>query len=65
MHTAADGVATVLVADDPFAAVQDVVEAVGMLQATGPALPFAGGAVGYFAYDLVRRVEPIGPGARR
>ena len=39
VHTAADGVATMLAADDPFAAVQDVVEAVGMLPATGPALP--------------------------
>ena len=62
VHTAADGVVTILDAEDPFAAVQDVVEAVGMLPAAGPALPFAGGAVGYFAYDLVRRVEPIGPG---
>jgi len=62
VHTAADGAVTILNADDPFAAVQDVVEAVGMLPATGPPLPFAGGAVGYFAYDLVRGVEPIGPG---
>jgi anthranilate synthase component 1 len=26
-----------------------------------PELPFAGGAVGMFAYDLVRTVEPLGP----
>jgi anthranilate synthase component 1 len=26
-----------------------------------PELPFAGGAVGLFAYDLVRTVEPLGP----
>ena len=23
--------------------------------------PFSGGAVGYFGYDLVRTVEPLGP----
>ncbi|MGI8714271.1 MAG: anthranilate synthase component I [Solirubrobacteraceae bacterium] len=27
----------------------------------GLSLPFAGGAVGFFAYDLVRSVEPLGP----
>ena len=31
-----------------------------MQHAAGSALPFAGGAVGYFSYDLVRQVEPIG-----
>ena len=59
-QTAVDGAVTVLDAIDPFAAVQDVVEAVGMLPSTGPAAPFAGGAVGYFAYDLIRTVERIG-----
>ena len=29
--------------------------------APSPGLPFAGGAVGLFAYDLVRTVEPLGP----
>ena len=62
VHTTADGVASILDGGDPFAAVQDVVEAVGMLPSAGPALPFAGGAVGFFGYDLVRQVEPIGPG---
>ncbi len=60
IHTAADGTATALEASDPFAAVQDVVEAVGMQPAAGSASPFAGGAVGYFSYDLVRQVEAIG-----
>ncbi len=60
VHTAADGTVTALESTDPFAAVQDVVEAVGMLPAAGPASPFAGGAVGYFSYDLVRQVEQIG-----
>ncbi len=35
VHTTADGVASILDADDPFAAVQDVVEAVGMLPCRG------------------------------
>jgi anthranilate synthase component I len=29
--------------------------------APSPGLPFAGGAVGMFAYDLVRTAEPLGP----
>jgi anthranilate synthase component 1 len=34
----------------------------GSRQAPLPGLPpFAGGAVGYFGYDLVRTVEPLGP----
>ncbi|HEX2015187.1 MAG TPA: anthranilate synthase component I [Solirubrobacteraceae bacterium] len=45
---------------DPYAL---VAEEVGRLrQAPAPGLPpFAGGAVGYFGYDLVRTVEPLGP----
>jgi anthranilate synthase component 1 len=62
VHTSSDGVATRLDADDPFGAVQDVVESVGMLPAAAAGTPFAGGAVGYFSYDLVREVEPVGPG---
>ena len=30
-------------------------------QIPGLSLPFAGGAFGFFAYDLVRTVEPLGP----
>jgi len=62
VHIANDGITTALDASDPFAAVQDVVEAVQMSPEIGVPLPFAGGAVGFFGYDLVRHVEPIGPG---
>src|SRR4051812_15532981 len=43
---------------DPYALVADAVAR--YRQAGGPDLPpFAGGAVGFFAYDLVRTVEPL------
>ncbi|MCU0307755.1 MAG: anthranilate synthase component I [Thermoleophilia bacterium] len=54
----ADGGEEDLDAGDPFGAVQRAVAAVG----TAPPpeeLAFWGGAVGYFAYDLVRRVERL------
>ena len=58
--TDAAGVEHELDASDPFGAVQDVVDGVGMLTVPGSAPPpFPGGAVGYFGYDLVRRVERL------
>jgi anthranilate synthase component 1 len=45
-------------ASDPFGAVEDVVGSVGMAPPAEP-LDFAGGAVGYFGYDLVRTVERL------
>jgi anthranilate synthase component 1 len=45
-------------ASDPFGAVEDVVRGVGMAPPAEP-LDFAGGAVGYFGYDLVRTVEHL------
>ncbi len=56
--TRPDGTVTELDASDPFAAVQDAVEAVGMRPLGGDAA-FVGGAVGYFGYDLVRTVEHL------
>jgi para-aminobenzoate synthetase component 1 len=41
---------------DPFALLQD---ALGPIQPTVDGLPFCGGAVGYFGYDLGRRIERI------
>ncbi|MDE3131271.1 MAG: chorismate-binding protein, partial [Acidobacteriota bacterium] len=45
---------------DPYALVQRELDAVGTRQPEGVDLPFGGGAVGMFAYDLVRTVEPLG-----
>ncbi len=45
-------------APDPYGAVADRVESFRLADAEG--LPFAGGAVGLFGYDLVRTVEPLG-----
>jgi len=42
--------------DDPFALVK---QALGPARPTIGDLPFSGGALGYFAYDLVRRIERL------
>jgi len=42
--------------EDPFALLRTLL---GDAARAVPGLPFAGGAVGYFAYDLVRRLERI------
>jgi para-aminobenzoate synthetase component 1 len=57
---ARDGVTVSLA--DPFALVR---EALGPLAARAPhGLPFAGGAIGYFGYDLARRLEALPATAR-
>src|SRR5579863_7430463 len=45
---------------DPYALVQRELDQVGTRQPEGVELPFGGGAVGMFAYDLVRTVEALG-----
>ena len=58
VETGAGGATRRLDASDPFGAVEDAVDRVGM--APPPeALAFWGGAVGFFAYDLVRTVERL------
>ena len=52
--TGRDGTRTC--ADDPFALVAEAVAELG--EASCP-LPFAGGAIGYFGYDLGRRLEQL------
>jgi anthranilate synthase component 1 len=47
---------------DPYAlAQQELARVRAPADVPGLALPFAGGAFGFFAYDLVRTVEPLGP----
>jgi anthranilate synthase component I len=53
-----DGTVVALDADDPFGAVEDVVRGIGVAP-PGEPLAFHGGAVGFFGYDLVRRVERL------
>lgn len=48
--------------EDPFQLVQRALEELGPCEAP---LPFAGGAVGYFGYDLGRRLERLPTIARR
>ncbi len=45
---------------DPYEIVQQELDKVTTHQPEGVELPFGGGAVGMFAYDLVRTVEPLG-----
>jgi anthranilate synthase component 1 len=45
---------------DPYALVQAELDRVATRQPEGVELPFGGGAVGMFAYDLVRTVEALG-----
>jgi anthranilate synthase component I len=45
---------------DPYALAADELRRAHAPALTPPAPPFAGGAVGMFAYDLVRTVEPLG-----
>jgi anthranilate synthase component I len=47
-------------APDPYAAVADYLDGFRLASVEGLP-PFAGGAVGFFGYDLVRTVEPLGP----
>jgi anthranilate synthase component 1 len=47
-------------AGDPYAVAADAVGRYRQAPSTDLA-PFAGGAVGFFGYDLVRTVEPLGP----
>ena len=46
-------------APDPYAAASDLVAGYRVVDVEGLP-PFAGGAVGFFGYDLVRTVEPLG-----
>ena len=46
-------------APDPYAAVSDYLRRFRVAEIEGLP-PFAGGAVGFFGYDLVRAVEPLG-----
>ena len=45
---------------DPYELLQQELDKVSTRQPEGVDLPFGGGAVGMFAYDLVRTVEPLG-----
>src|SRR6187549_2590572 len=47
-------------APDPYAAVADYMSRFRLAPVEGLP-PFAGGAVGFFGFDLVRAVEPLGP----
>ncbi len=53
-----DGTEQDLGADDPFGAIQALVDGVAMAPPAEP-LAFWGGAVGFFGYDMVRTVEHL------
>ena len=57
-ETGEDG-PTAVEAGDPYAAVADVLARFKVASAEDLP-PFAGGAVGFFGYDLVRAIEPLG-----
>ena len=44
---------------DPFALVRDALSSLRSLRCGPTDLPFCGGAIGYFAYDLGRRIERL------
>ncbi|WP_368543797.1 aminodeoxychorismate synthase component 1 [Enterobacter soli] len=46
-------------ADDPLARLQQAVDALGLTATPNPDLPFQGGALGVFGYDLGRRFEKL------
>jgi anthranilate synthase component I len=58
-ETEADGRGDVLEAPDPYAAVAEYLGRFSLAEVEDLP-PFAGGAVGFFGYDLVRTVEPLG-----
>lgn len=45
--------------DDPFALVQQALAAAGMTTLPNASMPFLGGALGYFGYDLTRGIETL------
>lgn len=47
---------------DPLAILKKLLESFDLPPLVENDLPFSGGAVGYLGYDLVRHVEPLGPG---
>jgi len=44
---------------NPFETLQEIMEQIDWIDPIS--LPFSGGAVGYFGYDLVNYLEPVGP----
>ena len=46
-------------ADDPLKFLQRAIDALGLTAAPDPDLPFQGGALGLFGYDLARRYETL------